>query len=55
MPERKTVTAKMKDIDWENLEVVQKWYREKRGLDLKDSSIFKMLLADKASEIKREG
>lgn len=55
MADRKTVTAKMKDVDWNNLEIVRAYYRDERGLDLKDSSVFKMLLADKASEIKAKG
>ena len=55
MSDRKTVTAKMKDVDWNNLEIVRAYYRDERGLDLKDSSVFKMLLADKASEIKAKG
>lgn len=55
MADRKTVTAKMKDVDWNNLEIVRAYYRDERGLDLKDSSVFKMLLADKASEIKANG
>ena len=42
----------MKEQDWVNLAEVQRWYKEKRGLDLKDSSVIKMLLADKASELK---
>jgi hypothetical protein len=45
----------MKEIDWENLEIVREWYKNERGLDLKDSSVFKMLLADKASEVKNNG
>ena len=49
---RKVITTKMKEQDWLNLAEVQRWYKEKRGLDLKDSSVIKMLLADKASELK---
>ena len=51
---RKVITTKMKEQDWVNLAEVQRWYKEKRGLDLKDSSVIKMLLADKVSELKRE-
>lgn len=49
---KQTVTAKMKEIDWVNLEIVREYYRRERGLDLKDSSVLKMLLADKVSELK---
>ena len=50
---RPTLTAKMNPIDWDNLEIVRNYYMENRGLNLKDSSIMKMLLADKVAEIKQ--
>lgn len=52
MKDRSVLTTKMKTIDWNNLETVKQWYKEHRGLDLKDSSVIKMLLADKVTELK---
>lgn len=49
----KVIPIKFKKIDIDNLKTVQQYYRTDRGLDLKDSTVVKMLLADKASELRK--
>lgn len=48
----KTITINMTQQDMENLVLLKKYYKEKRFLELKDSSAFKMLLADYVASIR---
>ena len=50
----RVLPVKFKESDLENLNVVKQYYKDTRCLDLTDSTAIKMLIADKASEIKSE-
>lgn len=49
---QKTISINMSKQDMENLVLLKKYYKEKRYLELKDSSAFKMLLADYVARLK---
>ena len=42
----KVMTVKMKQIDIDNLEKLHDYYLKERHIDLKDSSLVKMMMAD---------
>ena len=52
--DKTAVMVTLSDLDLQNLNVIQSFYKTERGLDLKRASAIKMLLADKATELRNK-
>lgn len=52
--DKTAVMVTLSELDLQNLIEVQSFYEKERGLKLKRASAIKMLLADKATEIRNK-
>lgn len=52
--DKTAVMVTLSELDLQNLQEIQSFYERERGLQLKRASAIKMLLADKATELRNK-